>query len=75
MNMHKGILGNIAAALASPIGVAPISKLDLTSELKLCLSRSQSTVFATGNRAVTLVAILWSPVEMLRWIGGNEATR
>jgi isocitrate/isopropylmalate dehydrogenase len=75
MNMHKGILGNIAAGVASPIGVAPISKLDVTRELRPCLSWSQSTTFATGNRAATPVAISWIPAEMLRWIGGNEVTR
>jgi isocitrate/isopropylmalate dehydrogenase len=73
-NLHMDILSDLAAALAGSIGVAPSSNLDPTGKNPSLFEPVHGSAFdITGKGVANPVATFWSAVEMLRWLGEEEA--
>ncbi|KAL3419267.1 tartrate dehydrogenase/decarboxylase TtuC' [Phlyctema vagabunda] len=73
-NLHADILSDLAAALAGSIGIAPTSNLDPTRENPSMFEPIHGSAFdITGKGIANPVATFWTAVEMLKWLGEEEA--
>ena len=73
-NLHADILSDLAAALAGSIGIAPTSNLDPTRENPSMFEPIHGSAFdITGKGIANPVATFWTAVEMLAWLGEEEA--
>lgn len=75
-NLHMDILSDLAAILAGSIGLAPSSNLDPTRKNPSLFEPVHGSAFdITGKGIANPVATIWSAVEMLKWIGEEDASR
>lgn len=73
-NLHADILSDLAASLAGSIGIAPTSNLDPTRESPSMFEPIHGSAFdITGKGIANPVATFWTVVEMIRWLGQEEA--
>ncbi|KAJ4165623.1 hypothetical protein LMH87_007247 [Akanthomyces muscarius] len=74
-NLHADILSDLAAALAGSIGIAPTSNLDPTRQNPSMFEPIHGSAFdITGKGIANPVATFWTAVEMLAWLGEQEAS-
>ncbi|TID19459.1 tartrate dehydrogenase/decarboxylase ttuC [Venturia nashicola] len=75
-NLHADILSDLAAALAGSIGIAPTSNLDPTRENPSMFEPIHGSAFdITGMGVANPVGTFWTAVEMLAWLGEEDASR
>ncbi|KAE9973532.1 hypothetical protein BLS_009288 [Venturia inaequalis] len=75
-NLHADILSDLAAALAGSIGIAPTSNLDPTRENPSMFEPIHGSAFdITGLGVANPVGTFWTAVEMLAWLGEEDASR
>lgn len=73
-NLHADILSDLAAALAGSIGIAPTSNLDPTRENPSMFEPIHGSAFDIAGKGVANpVATFWTAVEMLKWLGEDDA--
>lgn len=73
-NLHADILSDLAASLAGSIGIAPTSNLDPTRTYPSMFEPIHGSAFdITGKGVANPVATFWTAVEMIRWLGQEEA--
>lgn len=76
MSKHADILSDLAAALAGSIGIAPTSNLDPTRENPSMFEPIHGSAFdITGLGVANPVGTFWTAVEMLAWLGEEDASR
>jgi isocitrate/isopropylmalate dehydrogenase len=72
---HADILSDLAAALAGSIGIAPTSNLDPTRENPSMFEPIHGSAFdITGLGVANPVGTFWTAVEMLAWLGEEDAS-
>lgn len=75
-NLHADILSDLAAALSGSIGIAPSSNLDPTRKNPSMFEPIHgSAPDIAGQGIANPVGAFWSAVEMVRWLGEEEAAR
>lgn len=73
-NLHADILSDLAAALAGSIGVAPTSNLDPSRQYPSMFEPIHGSAWDIAGKGVANpVATFWTAVEMVRWLGHEEA--
>lgn len=73
-NLHADILSDLAAALSGSIGIAPSSNLDPTRKHPSMFEPIHgSAPDIAGKGVANPVGAFWSAVEMVRWLGQEEA--
>ena len=73
-NLHADILSDLAAALAGSIGIAPTSNLDPTRARPSMFEPIHGSAWDIAGKGVANpVGTFWTCVEMLRWLGEDEA--
>lgn len=73
-NLHADILSDLAAALSGSIGIAPSSNLDPTRKNPSMFEPIHgSAPDIAGKGIANPVGAFWSAVEMVRWLGEEEA--
>lgn len=69
-------MSDLAAALAGSIGIAPTSNLDPTREYPSMFEPIHGSAFdITGKGVANPVATFWTAVEMLAWLGEEDASK
>ncbi|KAF1960076.1 tartrate dehydrogenase [Byssothecium circinans] len=75
-NLHADILSDLAAALAGSIGIAPTSNLDPTRQNPSMFEPIHGSAFdITGKGVANPVGTFWTAVEMLKWLGEEDAAK
>jgi isocitrate/isopropylmalate dehydrogenase len=75
-NLHADILSDLAAALSGSIGIASSSNLDPTRQNPSMFEPIHgSAPDIAGKGIANPVGALWSAVEMVKWIGEEEAAK